>query len=153
MKKGLNTILLVLFLISVVAPTSVALADSPHTRLGERFNLFAATPNVFQAGEPFHFAHGFFDDRAMGRFDFVLEVDGVEVEESYVERTGSPEGVLFIWVTNFPEGLPAGIYTFTGHWLGQCKLMVEQGSFPGPCDQAGEKVEVLTLSMTVEIVP
>ena len=153
MKKSFIVLLLVLFVVSVFAPGSVALADSPHLRLGDRFNLFSATPTEYLANQPFHFAHGTFDDRAMGRFDFILEVDGVEVEPSYVERTGSPEGVLFLRVFNFPDGLPAGTYSFTGHWLGQCKLMVEQGVYAGPCQNSGEQVIVATETLTVEFLP
>ena len=153
MKKSFFAILLSLIVVSMLAPASVARADSPHVRLGERFNLFASSPIEYQAGQPFHFAHGWFDDKAMGRFDFVLEVDGKVAQKSFVERSGSANGVLFIWVYNFVDGLPAGSHIFTGHWMGQCKLLLEQGIISGPCTNSGEQVESFSTSMTVEFIP
>jgi hypothetical protein len=82
-------------------------------------------------------------------------VDGVSRREAFVERTvvsGDPDLLTRIWVFNFPEGM-TGTHTFTGHWLGPCQGLVDEGFIPGPCGRPNEKVEAFAQSLTVTFTP
>ena len=159
MKRFLVSSLLSIMLISLLSSPSTALAAKIRT--GDQFNLFSSTPTTFQSGAPFHFAHGWRMllplDRSLGQYLFQLDVDGVEVEESFLDRSYIDDslstGPLFLWVINFPDGLPAGIHTFTGHWSAPCQPLVDAGLYPGPCANPTEVIEAMTMSMTVEFFP
>lgn len=156
MKKILVSILLMLALLAIATPAS---ADQ-KVRLGTRFNLLTSDPTTFTAGDPFHIAHGHALDistsTAIGIYDFKLEVDGVLRDEDFVERSvvsGDPYPLSIFWVFNFPNGMTEGSHTFTGHWFSPCQQAVDGGLIPGPCSTPNEKVEFLSLSMTVGFSP
>jgi hypothetical protein len=142
-----------------------ASADAKE-RVGTRINLFGGGFQVFPAGQPFHFVHGWGLDQsnpetaqALGRFGFSLAVDGVEGRESFVEKfhvqvPGVGRVQARQWVYNFPEGM-TGTHTFTGQWFGACEGLVLSGLAPGPCENP---VELTTadpgpLTITVDFVP
>jgi hypothetical protein len=88
-------------------------------RVGERISLFAP-PDTFPAGTAFHLWHGFvFEDfdRGYGRYQFRLDVDGVERAADFFEMDVFDRGTISkVWVFNFPAGL-TGTHTFEGHWI------------------------------------
>lgn len=158
MKKLFTSMLLCIVFLSLFGPMPSALArEDPSIREGDRFNLFAGTPLTFQADAPFHFAHGFYinplADHPIGRYEFRLEVDGNSINKSFVERSDEEDGLLFIWVYNFSDGMPVGEYTFTGHWIYPCAIAVQEGAYAGPCKNPSEQVIVRTESLTVEFLP
>lgn len=46
-----------------------------------------------------------------------------------------------------------GVHTFTGHWLGPCKVLVDTGLYPGPCAKPMQVVEAATESLQVTFIP
>jgi len=155
MKKTFVSILLLLALLTVTSP---AAADQ-KVRVGEKIDVFIGEPTTFPAGAPFHIAHGWImlDSNwdGLGIWDFQLEVDGVLWKEDFVERSiesGDPDLHNRIWVFNFPEGL-TGTHTFTGHWLGPCQVLVDDGTVPGPCSYPNDKVEARVSPLTVTFEP
>jgi hypothetical protein len=93
--------MLVLMLVSPVLA-------STHTPTGDQINLFFSDSQEFPAGTAFFVRHDWLEGRGypVGIFDFQVELDGVSVRETYVERTitvgeNGPE-FLFLWVFNFP---------------------------------------------------
>lgn len=149
-----------------VLVAAVPAAATQRERTGARINIFTG-PSTFAAGAPFHIAHGWFiqpdfsDHDAVGKWSFALDVDGVRREVSFVERvsltsdeTGFPFDILSrFWVHNFPDGMPAGTNTFTGHWYGPCQSALESGFPVGPCEKVNEVVEANRLSRTVTFTP
>ena len=137
-----------LVLLATVTP---AVATSKET-VGSRINLLTGTPTTFPKDTPFHIAQGWLlssKQEALGKFDFVLEVDGVLRKEDFVLREAVSEDTLRrLWVHNFVSGL-TGTHTFTGRWFGPCQPFVDAGVIPGPCPTPNEKVEVLTRTRTV----
>jgi hypothetical protein len=102
----------------VAAPASAG--SKPTT--GSRIGLYLP-PTTFAANTPFHVNHGFscaLGDGAcigsqFGQGRFSLYVDGV-LQPSTVE-TNTGDGVTSkSWLTNFPNGLPAGDHTLVGVW-------------------------------------
>ena len=89
-------------------------------------------PTEYPAGEPFFIMHGNGNTPsidlpvAAGHMGFALQVDGVYVEPDWVSRSassareGEGNAVFSIMAFNFPQGLPAGVHTFTGHWYVGC---------------------------------
>lgn len=157
-----------LLVVGLLFAMTVPAAAKGKTPVGDPVSIKAGTPGSIPAGQPFHIKHGWSlilpDDGPPGRHDFRLEVDGTDVEEDFVLRTvsfapppynatlmRSPEashgenpqgqrGVTWSWVHNFPDGMPEGNVTFTGHWFAPCQ---------DSCDRRNEMVEVFTLSHTV----
>ena len=129
MKKYALVISLVVLLL-VVTP---ALAN-PHEPSGSRISLFFSGDQEFPANTAFYINHGWSQESAkypLGLFDFELEVDGVWVNETYVERSTNvgEEGPLFdrVWVFNFPAGM-SGEHTFKGHWYVPCQVALDAGT-------------------------
>ena len=159
MKK---TVVILLVLILFVGVTPVAAAQ--NVRVGDEINIFYQTPTIFQEGEPFHIEHGWlwrfgFDYMlGIGLHNFELDVDGNPIDNDFVEHAvvkGDPDFgdyLGFHWVYNFPDGMTAGIHTFTGHWSCPCKAAVEYGYFKGPCAKPDEIFE-FTKSLTVTFMP
>jgi len=82
-------------------------------------------PTSFAANTPFHVQHGFVCDvgdagcistQINGNSGFNLYVDGV-LQPSTLVVTGGTGGIAKLWLTNFPNGLPAGDHTLVGNWL------------------------------------
>jgi hypothetical protein len=88
-------------------------------RVGDRISLFTP-PATYPAATAFHIWHGFvFEeaDRGLGRYAFVLDVDGVERAADFFEVTLLDRRLVSkVWVFNFPNGL-TGVHTFDGHWI------------------------------------
>jgi hypothetical protein len=104
-------------------------------RVGDRISLFTP-PTTYPAATAFHIWHGFVfedSDKSRGRYEFVLDVDGVERAADFFEVTTVDRRLISkVWVFNFPNGL-TGLHTFEGHWI-----------TPGGTD---------SLSMTVDFTP
>ena len=107
---------------------------------GERINILTGSPTEFPTGEPFFVAHGWnpqpdlTDYDALGRLSFALDVDGQPAELSFKSRWAEDGRLVWFWVYNFPQGLPAGFHTFTGRWSGPCQRLAELGYDVGePC--------------------
>jgi len=93
--------------------------------VGERLNLRYGDQK-FPAGVPFHITHGWGLSQpggVNGLFDFDLEIDGVPVQEDFIDRWADPSGDVVdlerMWVYNFPEGM-TGTHYFTLHYYGTC---------------------------------
>ena len=71
--------------------------------------------------------------------------------ETWVEITDR-KLIHLSWVYNYPEGM-TGVHTFTGHWLGPCKVLVDTGLYPGPCDKPMEVIEAGTHTLQVTFIP
>jgi len=123
---------------------------------GGRIDLILRSPTKFLKDTPFHVRHGHAlrpgVDRLVGLFDFELGIDGVLQVEDYATRTFDPsvEYLLSLWWThNFPDGLPEGSYTFTGHWFGPCQWAVDEiATFSEPCPSRNSQVEFWSESLT-----
>ena len=161
--KRTTPFLLVLLAAATAALSTAAAAPSaaPHNQLaGERINVLLGSPTHFPAGEPFHVAHGWggiasgsSDYDAVGKYTFVLEVDGVVRKPDFMDRSVAPSsgsspdlhGVGV--VHNFPDGL-TGTHTFVGRWYGPCQALVDKGLI-APCANATEVVEGMVRTLTV----
>lgn len=145
-------------LVTVGAPA----AASSKEPVGGRINVLLGTPTEFPAGAPFHVRHGWgvesgiTDHDAVGRYDFVLEVDGVRRGEDFVVRSvtpgtgGAADTHALGWVFNFPNGM-SGRHTFTGRWFAPCEIAV-LGGYLGPCRTPTTPVEALRRSLTVDFI-
>ena len=141
----------VAMLMTVTAPAATA---APPTPVGPQLSLFAP-PATFPADTPFHVIHGWgigpLPMTSPGHFSFELDLDGVPQASNLVNTgvglTGGPLVRLFL--TNYPDGLPAGDHVFTGRFLAPCDTAVAVFGFPGPCPQPNAEVVVLTLTIPV----
>jgi hypothetical protein len=127
MKKKILIVLLIPFF--VLAIPAAAKTKEP---VGQWISLGPASPTEFDANTAFHIIGGVYlwlpDDVPIGLYEFKLELDGVYLEEDFVDRfvdDHDPTTLGRIWVFNFPEGLPSGTYTFTGHFIVPCEEAVE----------------------------
>ncbi len=151
-KKRLMAVFLALVLLLVL--TTPALAD-PRIVTGEWISLFADPPvTEFPANSAFFMAHTSCTSVATksppmtGHEEFTLDVDGKLVEESfeYSYPAVLSDGLKYICsgaAFNFPQGLAAGLHTFTGHFFVACK------STGVPCDSIVEPYEWLTKSLAI----
>lgn len=158
MKK---TVLLILSILIVLLLAASPVLAADRVRVGEQIDVFAGTPDVFPANEPFHIAHGW-GNIAPVPMGFILEVDGIEVQYDFIEKTVLNENPLLIniiWVHNFPEGM-SGTHTFTGHWLLNCYSALQDGfvdecppgPYPGPYPGPVTKTLVEVLTKTIVVV-
>jgi len=98
---------------------------------------------------PFHVIHGHNplpgEHNAIGKMDFVLEIDGVEQTGQQV--TWKDGDVLFhTKLFNYPEGLEPGEYVFTGTWYEPCYL------FNDDCEKDNELDDPpFTMEITVTV--
>jgi hypothetical protein len=135
-------------LLAVLATAVIALpaAAAEKERIGARLALFPAAPATFAANQPFHIAHGWLvtpdsaGQNAIGKYDFVLEVDGRSIDPDFVERVSTDGQLRRSWVFNFPAGLPAGTHTFAAAWSGPCQGLVDSGLHTGTCANPTELV-------------
>jgi len=148
--------ILILFLGSLLLVGAVSPAMAAEEPVGERINVLIEEPFTYPAGEPFFVGHGWSDaplpQVPIGRFGFTLEVDGVDQGKGSLLNAGPGLTGGFWWrwwVFNFPEGMPAGDVTFTGHWLAPCEWAVEWFAYPDTCRTPNAMVEVLTAEHTV----
>ena len=88
-------------------------------RVGDRISLLDP-PATYPAATAFHIWHGFAvedTDKSLGRYAFVLDVDGVRRAADFFEVTLLDRHLISkVWVFNFPNGL-TGVHTFEGHWI------------------------------------
>jgi hypothetical protein len=118
MKKLIVCVIAVLLLAFVVP----AAAKNPKVPTGEKIGMVTGSIE-YPANTPFHFSPGWMfdppDDIPMfPPYSFTLEMDGVQVPESFILRSADPHReypIQWGWVFNFPEGL-SGVHTFTGWW-------------------------------------
>jgi hypothetical protein len=110
---------LVSALLVVAAP---ATANSKPTT-GSRIGLYVP-PATFAADTPFYVKHGFacgltevgcIATPINGTSSFSLYVDGV-LQRSSVEVEVGGGAISKRYLTNIPNGLPAGVHTLTGVW-------------------------------------
>jgi len=141
-KKMLVVVVLVLALLLII--TTPVMADRSLVCEGDdacRINLLSGTPTEYTAGAPFFVLHGTgmapSEDKpvSVDHMGFALEVDGVYVEPDWVSHfaTSAREGygnhVYSLMAFNFPQGLSAGVHTFTGHWYVGCAPRMEEGGW------------------------
>jgi hypothetical protein len=112
---------LVLLLALVGAMLVVAAPASADSKVptGTRIGIYRP-PATFPANTPFYVQHGFTCETGteacpFGKGNFSLYVDGV-LQPSTVVVTNVDGVVAKYWLTNFPNGLPAGDHTLVGVW-------------------------------------
>jgi hypothetical protein len=120
-----------------------------------RINILQGWPNNYPAGEPFFIIHSALEypldlPPAVGNMGFALELDGRYVKPDWryheaIPLDHDPDPVVIISGSafNFPQGLPAGRHTFTGHWYWMCLK-----SDPG-CKNPSERVDGIVETLTV----
>ncbi len=159
--KKITLIILVLFVLASAIPASAA-RELPT--VGEVILIHPADvpppPEVitFDAGKAFHIRHGWCwntgTDQAVGVRDFRLSIDGVPVEDGLRFTQPSPDqtsgcgNLGFGSITriyNFPDGLPAGTYTFEGFWYISCQYG------PNPSECTDPNAPVLAIYSNVPI--
>jgi len=113
---------------AVVALVVALPASARHpATTGTQFNLLTGSPITYTANTPFYVEHGFacarhqhgclHDEIAKGTFQLYLDDGSGPVLQSSVSFHDTAAGtVRKLWLTNYPSGLPAGTYTFTGVW-------------------------------------
>lgn len=154
----MKKMIILLFFVFLLLAAAPAAAETKET-VGERINLVDQTPTQLVADTPFHIYHGWWVwapvDTPIGRYDFQLDINGVIQKEDfvyrYVDSSDKPESLYRDWVFNFPDGLPEGTYTFTGHWFAPCRVVQEYG-YPVTCPTPNDKLEVITESLTVTFI-
>ena len=126
-----KTVLSIIVLVALLLATPLLAREKEP--IGDRISVFGSGTQEYTAGEPFHITHVLIEVPPLavpGQVQFELELDGVIVRPTYVERTTvvGEDGPLFYpqWFFNFPEGL-AGQHTFEGHWIGPCFVALEFG--------------------------
>jgi len=148
------TILLVITLLSLTMPVNAA---AGREKVGERIYIYyeLEDPLPFSASQPFYIASGWAnpsDIPGVGLFKFSLDIDGVPVNEDFIERSaisGDPDYLLWLWVYTFPEGM-TGSHSFTGHWSGPCQGLVDMEVIPGPCEVTNEIIESRLITIVVD---
>lgn len=156
--KKIVAFLLILTLLTMANPVFAASKEPA----GDRIDLRTGYPITFPANTPFHIKHGWVSlipnpqNDPIGIYDFELEVDGVWLEEDFVMRLvdfKNPDYPRQIqWVYNFASGM-TGTHTFTGHWYGPCRPLIDQGWYSGPCSTPNARVEAITQTLTITFVP
>jgi len=149
MKPNVKAYLLPIVYLTIIIVAVVYVNWRDYT-VGFRLNLYPKIqqPAGLTAGEPFHVSHGWTLEK-MGKFgyskgyEFRLEVDRNYIEPDVIVKTigNQPPGHAGIrYIFNFRNGLPAGIHTFTPHWISPC--YAELGDVPSQlCDNPFEPVE------------
>lgn len=139
--KKTTLVVLILFMLALVTPASAA-RELPV--VGEQICIHSdcTPPETFLAGDPFYIRHGWLWDagnnRGLGIWDFNLLLDGVPVADGIRYIVAPSDGLhgSITRIYNFPEGLPAGEYTFTGLWIITC----QSGPNPSECATPNEPV-------------
>jgi len=138
-RRSLMRLTLLLSLVGALLVMAAPASASNITPTGTPI-FFSTT--TFAANTPFYVQHGFVcnpgpdfhaDCQYFGTGTFSLYVDGV-LQPSTKIVTLVPDqygvfGVLSeLWLTNFPNGLPAGTYTFMGVWTLNHALFAEKST-------------------------
>jgi hypothetical protein len=107
-----------------VAAAPAGANNKPTT--GPRISFFDA-PDTFPAISPFYIEHGFgcllsdtdcMTTEVTGQSTFVLYLDGVPQSSTPdVDVDAANQIIRKFRLTNYPNGLPAGIHTFHGIWI------------------------------------
>lgn len=107
------------FTIVLLLTSAGGAVATSKVRVGDRISLLAP-PATYPAATAFHIWHGFaFDEgtKELGKYAFVLDVDGVQRAADFFEITLLDRRLISkVWVFNFPNGL-TGTHTFEGHWI------------------------------------
>ncbi len=131
------------------AMTGPALAQD-RTPTGDRIGLFGVDQS-YPADTPFYVMHGsqavVDEDAAIGRNDFVLEVDGTVVAATYQTREEADGLLTHLWTFNFPGGM-TGVHTFTGHWYAPCGVATQFLDCEGATPTSPVEYETQQISVT-----
>ena len=104
-------------------------------------------PPTFAADTPFYTSGRFAPEtnRALGKYGFELDVDGVPRAADFKQITvDGPGNIILAWVFNFPAGM-TGIHVFTGRWYAPCDDVVYS------CEGGHINSVVLTLERSVTV--
>ena len=162
---ALIAILTAALVVTAMMPAAAKPTDKP---VGVHVNLFFPPPPAtlnLDADTAFFVSHGWGlvpqDEGPVGRHDFRLDIDGVDQGKgvNLTAGVGYEDPLFFIFkgqmarlrLFNFPDGLEAGTYMFTGHWFAPCRAAVEFYGYPGPCPSPNASIEILTISRTVVV--
>ena len=147
MKRPIAIAVVLALAMGVMAPAAAA---PPPT--GEQINILAGAPTTFAPDTAFHVEHGWGlerGDRPAGKFDFRLEIDGVDQGAGALLRYRDGIYNRRTRLFNFPDGFAAGTYEFTGKWYAPCKWAVDAGWYQGVCPKKNARVLAQELSLTV----
>ena len=115
-----------LLVASLAGPAGAAPATEP---VGTNVSVIAGGVAELEAGEAFHVEHGWGlvvpEQAPIGHWGFGLDIDGVDQGKGKRVNIGEPDGLVRRVLYNYPNGLPAGEYVFTGHWFGPCEEIAE----------------------------
>jgi hypothetical protein len=156
----MKKILIILIVITALIMTVPAVAKNEAPD-GERINVMLDPEDMEYPGNtPFFIRHGWMSSIVPGeppdvakfsKSGFALEVDGVYVDEDYInilrvagEESGESDIFQHFYFI-YAEGL-TGVHTFTGHWYIECKWM-ETDDFV--CDNPSEIIEPLIRTITI----
>lgn len=153
MKKS-AVLLLVISLLSM----SLIAGTFPRERIGESLDLpLGGGTLYFEENTPFHMAHGwagainFYPTNIVMRVQVRLVVDGVEIEEDFVEHYlvdfGDYKSLFKMYVFNFPEGM-SGTHVFDIYYTETCELWEYYGYVP-ECEKKSELMEIQLKSWEV----
>jgi hypothetical protein len=136
-RKGMKMkkISIVLIAISLLTLTLVG-ASGPKEKVGERFFFPEGTGTmVYPANEPFHISHGWNSEIGgtglfSARGGLRLEIDGITVEEDFIEHSRMEDGGILYrtkrFIYNFPEGM-TGVHTFDFFYVNICRGWIANG--------------------------
>jgi hypothetical protein len=147
--KRLTAIAAVLTLaMGVMAPAAAA-----PTPTGEPINILAGTPATFPEDTAFHVEHGWGlvrGDHPAGKFDFRLEIDGVDQGAGALLRYRDGIYNNRTRLFNYPDGFAEGEeHTFTGYWYAPCKWALDNEFYDGECPKKNAPVLAQEWSHTV----
>jgi hypothetical protein len=124
----------------------------------KRISLISPPHEGFPAGKPFYIMHGwlpvFGETKAIGVFDFNLEINGEQVEDGLIYIQPYPGGDYgYFWrIYNFPQGMPEGTYTFVGRWYAPCQSQIVHNPSLD-CPQPNEPLLSETSTVTITFTP
>jgi len=148
MKKNMLIVLIIMALV-LVTPASAA-REQPV--VGDRIFIFSDGVQRFPADSPFHIKHGWTvvpgETQAIGVHDFFLEIDDEPVLNGlrYISPNPHEAYGLAIRIFNFPNGLPAGTYTFKGFWYQPCQYQYSLAECPDPNESVLSKTTTVVIT-------
>ena len=168
MKKRMIIFALLAVGMALLFSTTSVLAVKPQP-VGERLNL-SEGPGEFPANTPFHITHGFASlyyitepiGNGFALSKMTLELDGVEVEPTYIESTWLAEpkdyldydvpvpfkGFVKLFTFNFPDGLDPGEATFVRKYYFTCQSYLK-GGFVLTCEHPTLLIEEPGMAQTL----
>jgi len=147
MKRLIAMAAVLILAMGVMAP-----AAAGPTPTGDPINILAGTPTTFPEGTAFHVEHGWGlqrGDRPAGKFDFRLEIDGVDQGAGSLLRYRDGIFNNRTRLFNYPDGLDEGTYVFTGKWYAPCGWAVDAGWYQEECPKKNSPVLAQEESLTV----